>query len=163
MIDLSSFSSMSCASFLSFAGILCTSLCAHSLFLKSDSILAVALILPFIVIIFLYLLYGGSAVLFSCGSQEFYLGTDDLVLQLIQTFSDTIKSSAQKLFWVWVCSLPLLIVELIISIAGQNIRKLVKDGFIIRKPTKIHSRSRARRALEAKRKGRHSGYGNNFI
>ncbi|CDP19370.1 unnamed protein product [Coffea canephora] len=25
----------------------------------------------------------------------------------------------------------------------QNTRKLVKDGFIIRKPTKIHSRSRA--------------------
>ncbi|KAG1371287.1 Phospholipase D zeta 2 [Cocos nucifera] len=42
---------------------------------------------------------------------------------------------------------------------SQNIRKLVKDGFIIRKPMKIHSRSRARRALEAKRKGRHSGYG----
>jgi hypothetical protein len=30
---------------------------------------------------------------------------------------------------------------------------------VIRKPTKIHSRARARRALEAKRKGRHSGYG----
>jgi hypothetical protein len=43
--------------------------------------------------------------------------------------------------------------------AGQNIRKLVKDGFIIRKPQKIHSRSRARRANEAKQKGRHSGYG----
>lgn len=43
--------------------------------------------------------------------------------------------------------------------AGQNIRKLVKDGFIIRKPTSIHSRSRARRMKEAKRKGRHSGYG----
>ena len=43
--------------------------------------------------------------------------------------------------------------------SGQNIRKLVKDGFIIRKPTKIHSRSRARRMKEAKRKGRHSGYG----
>lgn len=43
--------------------------------------------------------------------------------------------------------------------AGQNIRKLVKDGFIIRKPTKIHSRARARRMKEAKRKGRHSGYG----
>ncbi|KAI5064059.1 hypothetical protein GOP47_0020729 [Adiantum capillus-veneris] len=42
---------------------------------------------------------------------------------------------------------------------GQNIRKLVKDGFVIRKPTKIHSRARAKRALEAKRKGRHSGYG----
>lgn len=46
-----------------------------------------------------------------------------------------------------------------LSYAGQNIRKLVMDGFVIRKPTKIHSRARARRALEAKRKGRHSGYG----
>lgn len=43
--------------------------------------------------------------------------------------------------------------------AGQNIRKLVKDGFVIKKPTKIHSRSRARVAAEAKAKGRHSGYG----
>lgn len=43
--------------------------------------------------------------------------------------------------------------------SGQNIRKLVKDGFIIKKPMKIHSRSRARRAHEAKQKGRHSGYG----
>ncbi len=43
--------------------------------------------------------------------------------------------------------------------AGQNIRKLVKDGFVIKKPTKIHSRSRAREAQLAKSKGRHSGYG----
>ncbi|KAI5057472.1 hypothetical protein GOP47_0027487 [Adiantum capillus-veneris] len=41
---------------------------------------------------------------------------------------------------------------------GQNIIKLVKDGFVIWKPTKIHSWARAKRALEAKRKGRHSGY-----
>ena len=46
-----------------------------------------------------------------------------------------------------------------LKLAGQNIRKLVKDGFIIRKPQKIHSRSRARREHEAKKKGRHSGYG----
>ncbi|WZZ34469.1 hypothetical protein YC2023_017870 [Brassica napus] len=46
-----------------------------------------------------------------------------------------------------------------ISRLRQNIRKLVKDGFIIRKPTKIHSRSRARRMKIAKMKGRHSGYG----
>lgn len=39
----------------------------------------------------------------------------------------------------------------------QNVRKLVKDGLIIRKPQVIHSRSRVKRALEAKRKGRHSG------
>ncbi|KAK9136815.1 hypothetical protein Sjap_007409 [Stephania japonica] len=31
------------------------------------------------------------------------------------------------------------------NLTRQNIRKLVKDGFIIRKPTKIHSRSRARK------------------
>ena len=43
--------------------------------------------------------------------------------------------------------------------AGQNVRKLIKDGFIIRKPEKIHSRSRARTAAEAKAKGRHTGYG----
>jgi ribosomal protein L19E len=48
-------------------------------------------------------------------------------------------------------------------LAGQNIRKLVKDGFIIKKPQKIHSRSRARRAHEAKQKGRHSGYGNTAV
>ena len=43
--------------------------------------------------------------------------------------------------------------------AGQNIRKLVKDGFVIKKPMKIHSRSRAREAQLAKSKGRHTGYG----
>jgi hypothetical protein len=43
--------------------------------------------------------------------------------------------------------------------SGQNIRKLVKDGFILKKPSKIHSRSRARAAAEAKAKGRHTGYG----
>lgn len=46
-----------------------------------------------------------------------------------------------------------------ICCAGQNIRKLVKDGFVIRKPVKIHSRARARAAAEAKAKGRHTGYG----
>jgi hypothetical protein len=44
-------------------------------------------------------------------------------------------------------------------LAGQNIRKLIKDGFIIRKPAIIHSRSRARTSAEAKSKGRHTGYG----
>ena len=48
-------------------------------------------------------------------------------------------------------------------LTGQNIRKLVKDGFVIRKPQKIHSRARARRAQEAKAKGRHTGYGKTAI
>mmetsp|Transcript_20353 Transcript_20353/g.67965 ORF Transcript_20353/g.67965 Transcript_20353/m.67965 type:complete len:178 (+) Transcript_20353:141-674(+) len=41
----------------------------------------------------------------------------------------------------------------------QNIRKLVKDGYVIRKPVAIHSRSRVHRKNEAKRKGRHMGFG----
>eukprot|EP00299_Pterocystis_sp_00344_P006905 c1967_g1_i1.p2 GENE.c1967_g1_i1~~c1967_g1_i1.p2 ORF type:complete len:220 (-),score=37.43 c1967_g1_i1:71-730(-) len=41
----------------------------------------------------------------------------------------------------------------------NNIRKLVKDGYIIRKPPVVHSRSRALKNLEAKRKGRHLGTG----
>ncbi|KAK8947307.1 60S ribosomal protein L19-1 [Platanthera zijinensis] len=49
--------------------------------------------------------------------------------------------------------------EISMANSRQNIRKLIKDGFIIKKPMKIHSRSRARRMAEAKRKGRHSGYG----
>ena len=40
----------------------------------------------------------------------------------------------------------------------KNIRNLVKDGFVIRKPTKIHTRSYARRRKETKRKG-HRDYG----
>ena len=45
------------------------------------------------------------------------------------------------------------------SLAGQNIRKLQKDGFIIQKPQKVHSRARTNAWAEAKRKGRHTGHG----
>ncbi|KAF6031354.1 RPL19 [Bugula neritina] len=41
----------------------------------------------------------------------------------------------------------------------QNIRKLIKDGLIIRKPVVIHSRWRVRRNAIARRKGRHTGLG----
>merc|ERR1711988_1701233 len=48
-----------------------------------------------------------------------------------------------------------------ISMANSrfNIRKLIKDGLINRKPEKMHSRSRVRKNLIAKRKGRHTGAG----
>lgn len=39
------------------------------------------------------------------------------------------------------------------------VRKLIRDGFIIKKPQKIHSRFRARRRLLEKKKGRHLGHG----
>ncbi|XP_035022081.1 60S ribosomal protein L19-like [Hippoglossus stenolepis] len=41
----------------------------------------------------------------------------------------------------------------------QQIRKLVKDGLIIRKPVTVHSRARCRKNTLARRKGRHTGVG----
>jgi large subunit ribosomal protein L19e len=41
----------------------------------------------------------------------------------------------------------------------QNIRKLIKNGLIIRKPVAVHSRARVRKNAEARRKGRHTGTG----
>lgn len=38
-------------------------------------------------------------------------------------------------------------------------RKLIKDGLVIKKPQTVHSRARALRHLEARRKGRHTGLG----
>merc|ERR1712072_1650669 len=48
-----------------------------------------------------------------------------------------------------------------ISMANSrlNIRKLAKDGLIIKKPVKVHSRHSCRKHLAAKRKGRHTGAG----
>ncbi|CAG9465689.1 unnamed protein product [Pedinophyceae sp. YPF-701] len=49
--------------------------------------------------------------------------------------------------------------EIAMANSRQAIRKLQKDGFIIKKPNVVHSRSRARMNAEAKSKGRHMGYG----
>jgi len=49
--------------------------------------------------------------------------------------------------------------EISMANSRNNIRKLVKDGLVIKKPQVIHSRSRFLRRNEAKRKGRHTGIG----
>ncbi|GMF27279.1 unnamed protein product [Phytophthora lilii] len=49
--------------------------------------------------------------------------------------------------------------EIALANSRQNIRKLVKDGFVIKKPQVIHSRARFTKRNEAKRKGRHTGIG----
>ena len=49
--------------------------------------------------------------------------------------------------------------EISMANSRQNIRKLVKDGYVIRKPVETHSRARVHRKNEAKRKGRHTGTG----
>ena len=42
------------------------------------------------------------------------------------------------------------------------VRKLIRDGFIIKKPKKVHSRFRARRRKVEKKRGRHLGMGSRF-
>jgi len=49
--------------------------------------------------------------------------------------------------------------EISLANSRQSIRRLVKDGFIIRKPVRMHSRWRVRKVHEAKAKGRHMGQG----
>jgi len=49
--------------------------------------------------------------------------------------------------------------EISMANSRQAIRKLVKDGYVIRKPPQVHSRARCRKMMLAKRKGRHMGPG----
>jgi large subunit ribosomal protein L19e len=49
--------------------------------------------------------------------------------------------------------------EISMANSRQNIRKLIKNGLLLRKPVKIHSRARVRKLHAAKGKGRHTGTG----
>ena len=60
-------------------------------------------------------------------------------------------------FQVWLD--PNEINEIANANSRANIRKLIKDGLVIKKPVAVHSRSRVRANNEARRKGRHSGFG----
>ena len=49
--------------------------------------------------------------------------------------------------------------EIALATTRGHIKKLVKDGIILRRAVTVHSRFRTRQRLEEKRKGRHSGTG----
>ena len=49
--------------------------------------------------------------------------------------------------------------ELAMANTRHAVRKLIRDGFIIKKPKKIHSRFRARRRKVERKRGRHLGFG----
>lgn len=49
--------------------------------------------------------------------------------------------------------------EISLANSRMSIRKLIKDGLIMRRMRVIHSRARARAHLESKRRGRHTGTG----
>lgn len=68
--------------------------------------------------------------------------------------SDVMKCGRNK---VWLD--PNEVSEISNANSRQHVRKLIKDGIIIRKPVVMHSRARAREYAAARRKGRHTGPG----
>ncbi|XP_017774274.1 PREDICTED: 60S ribosomal protein L19 [Nicrophorus vespilloides] len=76
-------------------------------------------------------------------------------LKLQKRLAASVMRCGKKKVWLD----PNEITEISNTNSRQNIRKLIKDGLIIKKPVAVHSRARARLNNLARRKGRHCGYG----
>jgi len=76
-------------------------------------------------------------------------------LKLQKRLAASVMKCGKRKIWLD----PNEINEISMANSRQAIRKLVKDGYVIRKPPKVHSRARCRKKLLAKRKGRHMGPG----
>ena len=68
-------------------------------------------------------------------------------LKLQKRLAASVMKCGQKKVWLD----PNEINEIANANSRQNIRKLIKDGFVIRKPEKVHSRARTNAWAEAKR------------
>lgn len=76
-------------------------------------------------------------------------------LRLQKRLASSVLKCGKKKVWLD----PNEVNEISNANSRQNVRRLVKDGLVIRKPVAVHSRFRARKTLEARRKGRHMGTG----
>ncbi|KAK9890126.1 hypothetical protein WA026_008935 [Henosepilachna vigintioctopunctata] len=76
-------------------------------------------------------------------------------LKLQKRLAASVMRCGRKKVWLD----PNEITEIANTNSRQNIRKLIKDGLIIKKPVAVHSRARVRKNTEARRKGRHCGFG----
>merc|ERR1711981_1252026 len=82
--------------------------------------------------------------------------TKDMVsLKLQKRLAASVLKCGKRKIWLD----PNEVNEISMANSRLNIRKLAKDGLVIKKPTKIHSRYSVRKKLVAKRKGRHTGTG----
>merc|ERR1712103_15141 len=82
--------------------------------------------------------------------------TKDMVsLKLQKRLAASVLKCGQRKIWLD----PNEVNEISMANSRLNIRKLAKDGLVIKKPTKIHPRYSQRKHLAAKRKGRHTGLG----
>merc|ERR1712232_34489 len=79
----------------------------------------------------------------------------DMSMKLQRRLAASVKKCGRGRIWLD----PNEVNEISMANSRFNIRKLIKDGLIIRKAVQMHSRSRVRKNLDAKRKGRHMGVG----
>merc|ERR1712006_54159 len=76
-------------------------------------------------------------------------------LKLQKRLAASVLKCGQRKIWLD----PNEVNEISMANSRLNIRKLAKDGLVIKKPVKVHSRYSQRKHLAAKRKGRHTGTG----
>merc|ERR1711939_1137330 len=76
-------------------------------------------------------------------------------LRLQKRLAATVLKCGKKRVWID----PNETNEVALANSRKNIKKLYKDGLIMKRQVHMHSRSRCKRMHEAKRKGRHTGYG----
>lgn len=76
-------------------------------------------------------------------------------LRLQKRLAASVLKCGKKRVWID----PNETAEVALANSRKNIRKLFKDGLIMRRQVHMHSRSRVQRYHEAKRKGRHQGHG----
>merc|ERR1711998_750281 len=76
-------------------------------------------------------------------------------LRLQKRLAATVLKCGKKRVWID----PNETNEVALANSRKNIRKLFKDGLIMKRQVHMHSRSRCKRMHDAKRKGRHTGYG----
>merc|ERR1719311_628643 len=76
-------------------------------------------------------------------------------LRLQKRLAATVLKCGQRRVWID----PNECNEVALANSRKNIRKLYRDGLIMKRQVHIHSRSRVKRMHESKRKGRHTGFG----
>eukprot|EP00178_Gracilaria_changii_P000439 TRINITY_DN10526_c0_g2_i1.p1 TRINITY_DN10526_c0_g2~~TRINITY_DN10526_c0_g2_i1.p1 ORF type:complete len:201 (-),score=29.65 TRINITY_DN10526_c0_g2_i1:5-607(-) len=76
-------------------------------------------------------------------------------LRLQKRLASSVYGCGKRRVWLD----PNEINEIALANSRQNIRKLIKDGYIMKKPVAVHSRARVREWKIAKQRGNHTGKG----
>merc|ERR1712085_171087 len=76
-------------------------------------------------------------------------------LRLQKRLAASVLKCGQRKIWLD----PNEVNEISLANSRRNIARLHRDGLIIKKPAVVHSRASVKKRNEAKRKGRHTGYG----